>query len=309
MKNTYINTVYDNIGFASLLHGKDMIISTLGIVDNKTSLDEYSNEYYINNLNFRDKRNWEYGKPANVIALGCSQTFGVSVPQEYTWPSIVESQTGLAVANLGICGASAEKMLNSFLYYLDNIGVPEYVFACFPDHLRYSHVVEGDFYKIDAKVDKNPRSKKVVSNLRTSDHLTGEINIHDKIIKLPTDPRYLIPTQEAISQYISSIYTIEKICKLLNIKFYWGTWKHESQIIFTENLFLQKDFCLNSKNHIEEINSVHELGCQSDHLIDKIDFDKYKNQMWDRGSDKIHLGIHWQLHTAESFIKKIGEAK
>jgi hypothetical protein len=309
MKNTYTNTIYDNIEFALSLHGKDMILSTLGIVNNKTHIDQYTNEYYINDLNFRDSRNWQPGEPSDIVALGCSQTFGVSVPQEYTWPSIIENKTGKTVANLGICGASAEKMLDSFLYYLDNIGIPKYVFACFPDHLRYSHVVEGSFYKIDSKVDKTPRSKKVVSNLRTSDHITGEVHIKDKVIKLPTDPRYLIPTQEAISQYISSIYTIEKVCKLLGIKFYWGTWKDESQIIFTKNLFLKNNFCLDSEKHLEEINSNHQKDCKSYHLLEKIELDKYKDTMWDRGYDNIHLGIHWQFHTAESFIKKIGDTK
>jgi hypothetical protein len=317
MKNIPIKSITEDIEFAKDLHNTKAVFNTPVLLNNKMDTDNNINDYYLNNLKFRDKRDWEKEKPAEIIALGCSNTFGLAIPQEYTWPSILESLTKKTVANLGVIGAGAEQILSSFLLYLDTVGTPKYVFACFPDHLRYSHIADGFFCSLDPAYSNN-KTQKVISYLRTSDYITGDINIKDKIIKLPMDPKYTISTQESLSQYISSIYVIEKICKFLNIEFYWGTWNIETQKLFLNNFFLDKEFCLDKKNHVEEIksnmttssssneeNNYHLNDCKSSHSIDKKEFEKHRDEMWIIGSDRNHLGIHWQYHTAENFIKKI----
>ena len=320
MKNIPIDTINDNIEFAKHLYVQDIAPHNDSLINNKSHTDKNVNEYYLNSRNFRDKREWINGSPAEILALGCSNTYGLGVPQNYTWPSIVESRTGKTVANLGICGASAAWNLDSFLVYLDLVGKPKYVLACFADYLRYSHIVDGKFYHVGGPDDDyGAQARKTVSYIRTSDYTTGEINIKDKIIKLPADPKYLIPAQESLHQYISSIYIIEKICKFLDIKFYWGTYAGQTQEIFTKNLFLEETFCLDKNNHIESIKSgvttnkltkwtSSEQDCHGiTHSMDEEDFIKHKDGMWLIGSDGTHLGIHWQHHTAESFIEKIGE--
>jgi hypothetical protein len=311
MKNTHIDTIDNTINFAKNLHNN--IFDDLLITNNKTDIDNRINDYYLNNQNFRDKKEWVDGDPAEILALGCSNTYGLGIPQEYNWPSIIESKTRKTVANLGICGASAESNLNSFLLYLDRVGKPKYVMACFADYLRYSHIVDGKFYNFEG-----PEARKVVSFLRTADYITGEINVNSKIIKLPGDARDLIPAQESLHQYISSIYIIEKICKFLDIKFYWGTWSETTQNIFTKNLFLEEEFYLDKNNNIGNIplsimtkkNSNYPSCHKEDqdlviNLIDKIDISKHEGGMWFVGSDGSHLGIHSHYHIAESFIEKI----
>jgi hypothetical protein len=307
-----------NINFAKDIQVKDVVLQHSHLEENRTILDNYTNDYYINNFYFRDTDDWESGKPSDIIALGCSHTYGIGVPQDYNWPSIVKLKTNKSLANLGICGASAASVLNSFLLYLDRVGVPKYVIGCFPDYLRYSHISDGRFYYF---YKGQTVAQKVVTHVRTADYITGASHVEDKIIKLPTDPKYVISAEESLSQYISSIYTIEKVCKFLNIKFYWGTWSGFTQEIFEKNLFLEEEFCLDKNNYVEgididislnknpkEIFQARGLGCKSDHEMNKEDFEKYKD-MWGVASDQNHLGIHWQHHTAENFIKKIGEIK
>jgi hypothetical protein len=318
MTNIPTNSKRHSTDFTLDLHNKYMQQNNIIIISNKTDLDNNVNEYYVNNLLFRDKKDWVDGTPADIVALGCSHTYGIGVPQEYTWPSIIESKTQKVVANLGMCGASAEKMLESFFLYLDTVGIPKYLFACFPDHLRYSHVVEGNFFILnDNQLGNNLSSRKVVTHTRTSDYISGDVDVKNKIIKLPSDPRYLIPKEESLSQYISSIYIIEKLCKFLNIKFYWSTWHDSTRGIFLEKLFSQEGFCLNKDNFIETITSgllanpflnpveyLDEQECNSTHEMNVEDYKKYQ-EMWKVASDKSHLGIHWQHHAAESFIKWI----
>jgi len=307
-----------SIDFAKNIQVKDIVLQHSHLKNNRTILDNYTNDYYINNFNFRDNVDWEIGKPSEIIALGCSHTYGIGVPQEYNWPSILKSKTNKSLANLGICGASAASLLNVFLFYLDRVGIPKYAIACVPNYLRYNHIADGNFY---SSRKGQTLAEKVVTHLRTADYDTGESHVEDKIIKLPVDPRYLISPEESLNQYISSIYIIEKVCKFLNIKFYWGTWSGPTQEIFEKNLFLEKEFCLDRKNYVEGINidislnkspkeifEARKLGCNSDHEMNKEDFIKYQS-MWSLASDANHLGIHWQYHTAESFIKKIGENK
>jgi hypothetical protein len=307
-----------NINFAKDIQVKDIVLQRHHLEGNRTILDNYINDYYTNNFHFRDTDDWESGKPSDIVALGCSHTYGIGVPQDYNWPSIVKLKTNKSLANLGICGASAASVLNSFLLYLDRVGVPKYVIGCFPDYLRYSHISDGRFYYF---YKGQTVAQKVVTHVRTADYITGASHVEDKIIKLPTDPKYVISAEESLSQYISSIYTIEKVCKFLNIKFYWGTWSGFTQEMFEKNLFLEEEFCLDKNNYVkdididisldgntEEISQARGLGCKSDHEMSKEDFEKYKD-MWGVASDQNHLGIHWQHHTAENFIKKIGEIK
>lgn len=310
MKNKNTKKVFDNVDFAFNLYNKEIISYQTGLINNKTQLDNYVNEYHINSLNFRDIKEWTPEKPSDVVALGCSNTYGIGVPQEYTWPSIIESTTGMSVSNLGICGASAEKSLESFLLYLDKVGNPKYVFACFPDYLRYSQIIEGRFYSFPWP-KHNDKSEKMITHLKTANHITGDTDINHSIVKFPETAQYIIPFQESLNQFISSIYVIEKICKFLNIKFYWGTWSAFTQEIFTENFFLEESFCLSHKNYIKEIRSddleTRSLDdgkgvmCNSEHNVDTKD----KASMWNVAADNNHFGIHWQYHTAESFIKNI----
>ena len=93
-----------NINFAKNIQVKDVVLEHSHIEKNRTILDNYTNDYYTNNFHFRDTVNWESGKPSDIIALGCSHTYGIGVPQDYNWPSIIKLKTNKSLANLGICG-------------------------------------------------------------------------------------------------------------------------------------------------------------------------------------------------------------
>ncbi len=319
MKNTPINPKKYSLDFTLDLHNDYTFTHNHSFIrpsNNKTTLDKEVNDYHINNFSFRDNKDWVSGEPADIVALGCSHTFGLGVPEEYSWPSIIKLKTNKTVANLGMTGASAEKIMDSFLFYLDRVGTPKYVLGCFPDHFRYSQIIDGATWLGDKEKMGIFKSKKIITGTRPADYFTGEIHLKDKIIQLPADPRYVIPMEECLSQYISSIYIIEKVCKILNIKFYWGTWMGLTGEIFLKNLFLQKNFCLNKNNFIEDITPktlslttdvpFDEGKCNSTHEMNVEDYEKYQ-EMWKIASDKSHLGIHWQHHTAESFYEEMNK--
>ena len=55
-------------------------------------------EYSHNSYNFRSK---EFHEDTEIVALGCSHTFGVGVPEKFIWPTFVKELTGIEdVVNL-----------------------------------------------------------------------------------------------------------------------------------------------------------------------------------------------------------------
>lgn len=308
MKNIYIRNKGDSTFFTQTLHNSKMPTNGMDFINNKTIKDNNVNEYYLNNFKLRDMKDWENGNPSEIVALGCSNTYGFGVPQDCSWPAIIERITKKNVANLGICGASAEQILDCFLLYLNTVGKPKYVFACFPEHLRYSHIVDNIFYFLDIKNTKDYKTKKVVSSLRTIDYESGEINLKDFIVKLPADARYIFPMEQSLSQFISSIYKIQTICKLLGIEFYWGTWFEQTANIFIEELFVNDEFCLNKDNYLDNLEQnedIIEKNCGTNHFTNQEDFIKNQYSMWNLASDGKHPGIHWHHHIAENFVERM----
>jgi hypothetical protein len=282
----------------SLGHEKKLTQNSSIIV--KTNLDKHFNDYSLNNFGFRDYADLIKNNPADIVALGCSNTFGLGLNQNYIWPSILQNNTGLKVANLGIAGSSVHLQLSSFLYYLNNIGLPKYVFALLPDCFRFSCIDDNFSYTSGHSDDSSILPKKLVTSVLTVNFITGESENFDKIIKTPTRPEYFISGHQALEQYINAIYTIQSICKLLNIKFYYSTWHNFSENTLLNIMFKNSNSGLNKNNYV----SINEnfADCEDYHGNIK---DEIINKMWFTAADNKHLGIHWHTHAAEHFIEKI----
>jgi len=162
-------------------------------------LDFHKNTYKLNNLNFRDEKDLISGKPADILTLGCSQTFGIGLPQEYIWPFLIEKKMNRSVSNLGMSGASAKMISDLMLYYFKNVGLPKVVIANFPDTFRYSHLLDGEIYA--EAPNKNSTHFKLtdrppfqtITFLKNVDYGDGEIYIKDKYVKFPADAADIIP--------------------------------------------------------------------------------------------------------------------
>lgn len=276
--------------------GHDNRLTKNSSVTLKTYLDKGFNTYNLNNFGFRDTVDLTKNDPADIVALGCSNTFGIGLDQNYIWPNILQNKTGLRVANLGMAGASVHLQLNALLYYLNNVGIPKYVFALLPDCFRFSHI--KDNFSYDAKSLDAPL--KGITSVLTVNFLTGEHENLDKIIKTPTNPEYFISGHQALEQYISGIYTIQSICNLLNIKFYYSTWHNFAENMLLNIMFKDNNSGLNKDNYISVNGSFAECDDYHENIKDEI-----IKKMWLVAADDKHLGIHWHTHAAEYFTEKI----
>jgi hypothetical protein len=91
-------------------------------------------EYHINKFGFRTF-NFEKFSEINLLTLGCSHTFGAGTPESDIWPNLLAEKLNIkknTVCNLGICGASIEKVLIISTYLLHMEIKPKIVAVLLP---------------------------------------------------------------------------------------------------------------------------------------------------------------------------------
>lgn len=96
--------------------------------------------YNINNLGFRGS-DVDIAAPS-VMFLGCSHTFGVGLPIENTWPTMIANALSLQCVNLGMPGASNDSAFR-YAYYHIPIIKPKLVVLLSPDSSRFE-IIEKD---------------------------------------------------------------------------------------------------------------------------------------------------------------------
>jgi len=90
-------------------------------------------EYKFNSHGFRTH---EVETPADVLCFGCSFTMGTGVHNHETWPSQLESLTGLLCINLGHAGCSNDTAFRMAAHYL-KLMKPKYAVWLQTDSYRF----------------------------------------------------------------------------------------------------------------------------------------------------------------------------
>jgi len=99
-KDHYLKNLKDPVQYQRL--------ARLGFLD--TQID-----YQFNSHGFRTA---EFDCPIDVVCFGCSFTMGTGVHAQDTWPSQLQSLTGMSVANLGHAGSSNDTAFRFAAHYL-----------------------------------------------------------------------------------------------------------------------------------------------------------------------------------------------
>ena len=92
-KNEFDKNFLDPVTKEKLLHG--------GWADEEGNV-KTKIEYKINSHGFRSKHFDEIDRP--IVCFGCSFTYGVGLPEEYTWPDMVSKHFDIPAYNLGVPG-------------------------------------------------------------------------------------------------------------------------------------------------------------------------------------------------------------
>jgi hypothetical protein len=270
------------------------------------TIDEI-NTYKINELGFRG----EINKDSDIIAIGCSITFGIGIPELGRWTNILSSKNNKSVTNLGSPGASVESICSTVIQYCLNNKMPKEVFCLFPDFFRSMVVVDKEFYQ----TRRNTWAEKQERLEFTFCNPTINFYKNNAFFMEITDKKYIedsVSPHQLILNSINSIYALEAFCLSNNIKLYWTTWDLPTALVM-ENLIKIKDFKLKNftpffpPNAEKHVGSFVSDSCKLDH-----DSELINDPCWYIGSDysivaskkvttAAHPGIHIQYHFADFF--------
>jgi hypothetical protein len=280
------------------------------------TIDEV-NTYKINSIGCRG----EIDEDSDILASGCSITFGLGVPELGTWPNLLSKKINRSVTNLGGPGASVESICFNIIQYCLNTKMPKEIFCLMPDFFRSMIVVDKEFYK--SKVNRGL--------MGTLDPL-GYVFCNPKVIKdgksffmEVEDKKYVedsISPHQLIMNSIRYIYMLEAFCSSNNIKLYWSVWDPPSSYIL-EELVKNKDFKLKNFSSFYPPDSDYNGPGSMISWYCKPENHEHElkdHASWSNGSDyafidgkktfkNSHPGIHTQEHFADFFYNIYNEDK
>lgn len=200
------------------------------------------NTYEINTHGYRGP---EFTEGVGILAAGCSQTFGIGVPENGTWPHLVAKSSGLSYANLSYPSASIEWIVESVYRYCDEFGSPKNIFCYFPDLFRSEEVINlaiNDVTNRDISEFPNGRTdedqKKAL--IMFSD-LDLNLKQRARVSKRPYPIDSTTPPESPVVRSIKSIRGLERYCKAAGIHLKWSGWTDDlAQLI--ENYGEELDF-------------------------------------------------------------------
>ena len=231
-------------------------------------------EYRLNRDYFRNSHFQELSKNThNVLAAGCSFTFGHGLPEEYTWPNIFKSmakkdQKDINVINLGSPGVGISSVINNVMSFIHKYGKPDSIVALLPSISR-----DVVFY---------PKSKDYQTYYPSLSHLENK----------KKDPYYFFKTknyifEDSLYSAITQIRMFEQFCKNADIHLVWSTWLMSDLKIYDE---LEFEFFVSNQSFNFDPDGESEISG---------DYSKYSFC----GRDNSHPGINYSTKTAHVFFE------
>lgn len=240
-------------------------------------------EYIYNNDGFRSKN---FTKNADLVALGCSFTFGLGVPYDRIWHSICGKELNLSVDNLGICGASVRKSVMTFMTYCQIYGIPKTVFALFPEMNRYAYF-GYNYYAYDS--------------------------FAPKYAKAPYKVEDVFSEEMAAWDSLTMCYVLECFCNSNGIRLIWSSWDALFNIKAkkeNDDFKIYPNFIDTNENAKYNVGFA-DLSVCIEYPKERTCHSELKNIYPDifekggdieRGKKYAHWGVHQHQHYAEDFI-------
>lgn len=245
-------------------------------------------EYKFNQIGYRGKN---VIGTEQFIAIGCSQTFGYSLEEEFTWPEQLGKLLGSRVVNLGMPGDSAQGAIMKALEYINQFGKPRAIFALFPYRRSEYFSVKG-YIASENNLELNGAFNNTSYDWK---------NKFKKISKAPHTYQEIIPPEQNIFATFTMINIFEKYCKEAGIKFIWTGWEEgfsSNRVQDVIKNFSPGFFFENNLNEFTSIEKKCHLEYQNHPLFNYAadrEFEKNGKVLYVSG----HKGIHWNLHMAE----------
>ena len=266
---TYLSSVGNTIDWAR------------GELNNNINPD-YNNikiNYSIGDGGFRVYPNYKPSNSKKVFTFGCSMTFGVAVPDEFTWPLLLAEKLGSwNVCNYGIPAASSWEIVRACYQTITSLkkeDYPDAIFLLFPDFFRAEYLgnnkTEPVKFPINIHAGKYP-TKESFSSI-TPNNEQGALG-HSKILA------YFEYTSALHSffEMVKAFKFIQEFLNSKNIPWFWYTW-------YPSMLGLNLD-------------TINTYFCSNNAIVDDSGLKFIKR---DKGRDNVHAGFKYNDVVAEEF--------
>lgn len=259
-------------------------------------------EYTTNSLNYRSP---EVGDtPADILAIGCSQTFGMGVQDNEIWPEKLSNMLGMSYVNLGECGSSIYNILGQAMSYVRDIGKPKVIVALLPGWDRVEIAVNHENNLVSPEIFQVTDKYQVYQmNMSSGKQDTQEV---PKYAKRPYILDEVLSYEIPLSQSAKALSHLMSYCSAIDVPLVFSSW-HPNMIelldIKAANSKTKWDltgyvrFDPNTLVDLQEskISGLTDMICHHDAVgVD--------SPSWEIGQDKgRHIGAHAHLHYAEAF--------
>lgn len=185
------------------------------------------NEYNANNYLHRGP---DFTSGVDILAVGCSMTYGLGVPESGTWPALLAKDLGMTYANLSMTGAGMEWISDSIYRYIETFGPPnKAIVVLAPDVFRYDIL----FNRSDIlPLSEGP--KDFIPKYLSKDGNLGKITMLEmadrfpKVMKRPYPAEYTRIPEEHLSRSVRELRNLERYCKTAGINLIWGSWSDQT---------------------------------------------------------------------------------
>jgi hypothetical protein len=248
--------------------------------------DQHKFQYKINAEGFRSQHFKTLDKDStNILYAGCSMTYGVGLPEEYTWHSLLTSlikerlHPEVESFNVASPGASIHEIVRNCFIFFEKYGNPDYLFISVSDIERSISFDNSD-----------EKFKQIIPS---------EFNLTQKMSKQLIYALSSINTANNWLLCADIMFMLESYCKSAGIKLVWTSWVRQQaddwDSLKFANYLKTEDY--NIRTWYSPITGEE----KPDGLEDNADGLPY----WDYARDGSHPGLLWSRTVSKKFIDEI----
>ena len=258
-----VNDAWSNTNF----DGKCSYIEKWDSTDTKEQYETNGNKkytkdcitYYINEWGYRIPTNEDLEDSRDIIAcFGCSQTFGVGVKYEETWPFYLEQKLNkkYQTKNYGISGASADMIArNIHNYLLDH--TPKAICCLLPDMYR------RELY--DSTFAEYPRNY-IRSHDETEKNIIKFCKDYDMNVLDFRAYKRLSEEDNSAYNFVKNVKFIEAVTKASSVPVFLFTWDPYFLMMLYKGVFKSERFLTPTKQQYKTLENWEKLDKARDNI-------------------------------------------
>jgi hypothetical protein len=278
MDNDLISTFVPGHAFSKI---KDsLILKNDYYIFSKLFSDTQDHEYRLNKNFYRTNNFKKNIDGQSILFSGCSFTFGVGLPENLIWTSMLADKLNIDkenMFNIGVGGASIHSTIKDIMLFIRKYGKPKKIFILFPEVSRdliyrvfnkdNIDIVQNVLYRSNYLEESEDNAKKYILNY-----------VHEN----------------NILRYSTMIGIFEEFCKESGIDLLWST-----TIKYDYDTFKLLNFKYIAKNFVDFLD-VYRNNSKNIENVHNLPF-------WDVADDGQHPGTAYHYLLSESFFKEINE--